>query len=201
MDPFSVATGIITLLGVSATASQTLKKIRNLREAPELLQAINNEISDLHLAILNVNNYIEKRRAVGADLEGIDAKLFQQCFQVLEQTKEKIYTVDELIRNRILKPNNAVDRLSFLRERNQLIQLQAELRHARQRSLSLFSYFSTKDASRIEGLLTDVYLSTSQTRCDLLQGFSILHEDQEQLKQDLHDFLDAQANIKPQKGS
>lgn len=59
MDPFSITTGVLTLLGACTAASRAFKKIRDLGQAPALIQALNNEISDLQLAMLNLNDYLQ----------------------------------------------------------------------------------------------------------------------------------------------
>ena len=79
MDPLSIATAVLALLGASAATLRTFRKIRDLKKAPELIQSLNNEISDLHLTTLNVNDYIARARANRNALPVTRENLLKSC--------------------------------------------------------------------------------------------------------------------------
>ena len=54
MDPLTLTTGIVTLVQACASLSKTVAKIVRLKDAAGLVQAVNNEISDLHLVSMQV---------------------------------------------------------------------------------------------------------------------------------------------------
>ena len=197
MDPFSLATGIITLIGASSAAVRTFKRISDLRRAPDLLQSIDHELSDLHLAALSINDYMEIAQVNGTtDFRANDTRLRQSCAQVLDQTKEKVLELQTLIHRRILRPGRAgklkISRFHFLQEEDRLIRLQKDLRNARLRMLSLFSYFGLREASKIEILLKDLHYNGVQIKKDVLQALSVLDGGQARLENKLERALNTQ---------
>ena len=186
MDPLSLITGVLALLGACTAVSEKFKNVKRLGQAPALIQALNNEISDLRLALLNINDYLERVREPGARLPYVDDITLRSCFEVVEQTKNQVLELECLISYRLLKPGREdtlrVDRLAFLQEQHRLIRLQGELRNSRQRVLSLFSYFGIREASKIEVMLKDIRFDVNQTRMEAVESFSSLNERQSRLE-------------------
>ena len=176
MDPFSLATGIFTLLGACVTASKTFAKIRRLQQAPGLLQAINNEISDLQLILLNMNDHLRTTRSRESVLPNIDQAMFRLCNSIIDQTKDKILEVDSLIQYRVLiddhEVGSRVSRFAFVRYHSELVKLQAELRECRQKIADVGGMLGIRDISRIEVILSDIQshdlstLARSQARME-----------------------------------
>ena len=195
MDPLSLTTGVLALLGASATGLRTFRRIRRLREAPELIQALNNELSDVHLAVMHANDYLERMRVTECNWANIDDKLHQSSLQVLDETKLKVQELQLLIHYRILKPGAEslleVNRIAFFREEKRLIRLQEELRNARSRITSLFGYLGMREASRVEVLIKDV-------QSDMLRSFSIISERQERLESTLQQALEPRSSLRAQ---
>ena len=49
MEPLSITAGTIAVLTASANVSKLLRKALKLKQAPDVLIALNNEVSDLSL--------------------------------------------------------------------------------------------------------------------------------------------------------
>lgn len=173
MDPFTLTTGIITLLGACSTTSKTLAKIRSLREAPTLIQALNNEISDLHLILLDVSEHYGSTEPQESIVGRGDEPVFKLCSATLENTRSQVQEVEALLRDRLLKHAEGtglkINRRAFWQEYNHLLQLQTDLRHARQRMAGLFGHLGVRKISRIEVLLNDIQ---SNDLSVLIQGQS-----------------------------
>lgn len=176
MDPFTITTGVVTLIGACATTSRTLARIRKLREAPALIQAVNNEIADLRLILVDISDHFGslERRAVG--YPGAERAVFELCATTIERTRDLVQDVDALIRDRLLKPGSETDlkinRTAFWRERENLVQIQTDLQVARQRIAHLFGRLGVQSLSRVEVQLNDIYsnhlpiLNQSQARIE-----------------------------------
>lgn len=50
MDPLSITASIISILAVAKGVDQGLQKLQSLREVPDVILALNNEVSDLKLS-------------------------------------------------------------------------------------------------------------------------------------------------------
>ena len=64
MDPLSVTAGIIALFQAGGIVSTGLKKIAKLRDAPDILLALNNEVADLHCLVENVDDVLHQHREI-----------------------------------------------------------------------------------------------------------------------------------------
>ena len=55
MDPLSLIAGIIAVFGAGGTIAKGLDRIRRLKNAPDILLQLNNEVTDIHLLIDSVD--------------------------------------------------------------------------------------------------------------------------------------------------
>ena len=55
MDPISLTASIIAILGAGGTIANGFAKIRKLKNAPNVLMQLNNEVTDIHLVICSVD--------------------------------------------------------------------------------------------------------------------------------------------------
>lgn len=53
MDPISLAASLLTVIGAAATTGRTLEKLSSARYAGDQLDALVNEVQDLHRRALN----------------------------------------------------------------------------------------------------------------------------------------------------
>ena len=103
MDPFTLTTGVVTLLGLCMATAKIFKKIRSLKEAPELIQALNNELSDLQLVIASVDSHLKS--STQPELCHIEEDHFLLCSKILEDTQQTVIELENFLRKNILKPN------------------------------------------------------------------------------------------------
>ena len=155
MDPLSITASIITLLSGCAQASEAFKKIRRLKEAPAVIQALNNEVSDLHLIILDISDAFEKARL--KSFSHVDRAVLERFSSIIKEAGEKIQEVERLVHYSLLKPGKEayleVNKRTFLKEHDNLLLLQAGLRDIRAKIIGLYTELSIKKISRVEILL------------------------------------------------
>ena len=61
MDPLSIVASIIAVVGVGGKAAKAVRRLAALRDAPDLMLALNNEISDLCLAAQAVQDILQEQ--------------------------------------------------------------------------------------------------------------------------------------------
>ena len=196
MDPLSITTAIVALGGACMTVSKTLAKIRGVKQAPVIIQALNNEISDIRLALSDINDYLQNEGMTGAFIANADRRIFRMCTSMLKQTREKVQELEALLRSSILisKVGSTfrINRIAFLREETRLRQLQKDLRHARQQIANLMGHFGIRETSKIRVSLRELRLNNVQARTDLHDGFTILAEGQTRMEEMLAQVLQSQ---------
>ena len=62
MDPLSLTASIIAIVGVGGQAAGAVRKLAALKNAPELILALNNEITDLHLVVSAIQDVYQRQR-------------------------------------------------------------------------------------------------------------------------------------------
>lgn len=58
MDPLSVAASILAILGASGKVGQFCRKIVALKNAPEALHTLNDEVEELQIVVRDVNDLL-----------------------------------------------------------------------------------------------------------------------------------------------
>ena len=160
MDPFSLTTGILTLLGACTSASATISKLRRLKDAPGLIQALNNEISDLSLVPKDASDYLEGAKNTNSSGPAITETMFDLCSSTLDQAKAKVLNVEAMIHYQVSKPDSdtglRIDKTAFLRNYTRILQLQSDLRDIRQKITGLLNHLGARTTSKIEVVLNEI---------------------------------------------
>lgn len=58
MDPLTISVSVLTILDAGGKLSKLLRKSVHLRNAPDVLLALNNEVVDMHLVVTDVNDLL-----------------------------------------------------------------------------------------------------------------------------------------------
>ena len=90
--------------------TKTLAKIKNVRNAPEELLALINEVSDLQIVLGDIRSYTQTT-IISPTLQ--DA--FQHLSVLINRAKDKLLQLDELVQYRLTKPDSAIDRIKVSR--------------------------------------------------------------------------------------
>ena len=102
MDPFSITLGAITLAGATKKAIGGIKRLKALRDAPEELQDLLSELSQIEVVLQAIEDTAPFSDCVDSSLEN-----------VLDGAKNKMVEWESLVENRLtqLGSSSKVDRL------------------------------------------------------------------------------------------
>ena len=129
MDPLSFTASIITVLGVGGQVANTIKRLASLKDASDVVLALNNEISDLRLTVMAIRYEFERQET--SEITA-DASITSS----LEQANEKVHEL-ETLQNRLAKVvpeangTTVKKRVTWLREQKTIQRLQHDLRGIR----------------------------------------------------------------------
>ena len=129
MDPLSVTASIIAFVGVSGQASRAIRKLAAVRGAPDLVLALNNEITDLHLVITTLQDALQRQQLIAMPSSGY----YTSITHSLQQALDKVQELESLYsRLKPITPNaSGILRLSsvkWLREQSKIRQMRDDLR-------------------------------------------------------------------------
>ena len=129
MDPLSVTASIIALFQAGGTVSKGLKKIANLRNAPDILLALNNEVADLHALLGNIDNVLRHHR----EIIGLDP-IVSLC-RALDRAKRTLLELENVLAYKLTsirckdgESHQVFDRSSWLRLESRVQRLKDEIR-------------------------------------------------------------------------
>lgn len=168
MDPLSITTGIITLLAACSNASKTFDKIRKIREVPEVLYSLNNEISDLRLVLFEIHDHREELfKKEFSMLTVQEQRLLELCHTLIERTWTKVHESETLIRTRLLMSTRFKYKLNLAllsQEHQKLAKLQINIRDAKQTIYSLWGLLDVRRVPEIQVRLRDILVIGTDTQ-------------------------------------
>ena len=88
MDPLSITAGILAILGAGGKVGNGLKKIIALKHAPDALLALNNEVTDVQIAVQDVDDLLRRY----TDLSKTQIPII--VIRSLQQTKKTVLLVE-----------------------------------------------------------------------------------------------------------
>ena len=141
MDPLSLVASIITVVGVGGKATKAIRKLALVKDAPEIVLALNNEITDLNLTMLAIQDILQKHQSdtpTSGD-QNWQVKMYQNVSSSLSQTKDKVTRL-ELLHDRlerIMSEPKTSKKIAWLCEQTELKSVQEDLRSARQKLISV----------------------------------------------------------------
>lgn len=89
-DPLSITTAIVTLLGAGGQIGKVLKKVVSLKNAPGILLAVNNEITDLREVVQIFDDLLQRQYNTS------DAAPYSQLIVSLEKAKQTLLRLEQL---------------------------------------------------------------------------------------------------------
>ena len=173
MDPFSITTGVITMLGACRAISKKFDEIKQFRCMPEILCALNNEVSDLQLVLLDI--YDHRQELFGNDhasLSPREKRLLQTISSILDRAKQKIKDTEKLLCGlRTTGREKIFQRRFWLMSRDykNLIILKNDIRDARYDIQSVMSLLGLRQSGRIQVQLSNI-LNTNASLSGLQNG-------------------------------
>ena len=131
-DPLSIIASIIAVVGAAEGVTKTLAQLKSIRNAPDELLALINEVSDLKVILSDVQMYVvhntQRLRIFQAELQNLST--------LIDRAKTKLLDLDRLIQYRLMKPESTsnqikTSRREWLRARSTVNQFRQALRDIR----------------------------------------------------------------------
>ena len=128
-DPLSITASIIAVVGAAEGVTKTLAKIKSIRNAPDELLALINEVSDLRIILSDMQNYLTQN----TQRPQISQEELQNISTLINRAKKKLLELDQLIQYRLVKPESnshqiKVFRREWLRAKNTIEKFRQSLR-------------------------------------------------------------------------
>ncbi len=139
MDPLTITTGVLTLIGACNALASTIQKLHHLREAPKELESLEKEISALHSCADGISHLVQahgpsRKRAIGQISIGV-------CVGDARQKIEQIqHVLDRSLLD--LSSSNKIRKSAWLRWQSEFNRLRQELRDVRSEIGTCISLFN-----------------------------------------------------------
>ena len=139
MDPLSLTASIIAIVGVGGQAAKAVRKLASLKEAPDLLLALNNEISDLSLVVSAIQDVFQRQQSSGVlfpNYRAGELSVDTSVTDTLRQAKEIVSKLEALYDRLNTSASGSsgsttFNKVTWLREQKRVRQMQKDLRSIR----------------------------------------------------------------------
>ena len=134
MDPLSITTGVVTVIGALDATVKTLRKLASLQHLSATMCALNNEVTELRLLLQDVDSMLLDRGQLsqqGLPMHQKKDSGLAALVASLPQARHCLNELDNLIKTRLLRGNGTFDRLGFFRCESMIVTLQSKLRASR----------------------------------------------------------------------
>ena len=161
MDPLSISVAILTILGSGGSVASALKRITS-RHAPDALLALNNEVSDLHLIVLEISQLLQEHQE--STLAHLRAeRLLTSLGPMLGRAKEKLLELESLIEYKLTTPlgpggGAKLNRLAWVHEQQKVLDIREEIRSTRVNLAAMVGILASKATLRIEFQVAELRL-------------------------------------------
>jgi hypothetical protein len=139
MDPLSFAASLIAVVGLTTTAAQTMHRlIVSMRQAPDVILALSNELSDLALVLLEVKS-VEDSSSLPPESRERLAVLLSRAYQKVDEVEKLAARLSEASSSSFL----SVGRLTWRDGKAKAGPLQKDLRIMRSNIAAILAANST----------------------------------------------------------
>ncbi|KAL9116935.1 MAG: hypothetical protein Q9187_006533, partial [Circinaria calcarea] len=164
MDPLSVAVAILTILGSGGSLASVLRQVTS-KDASDALLALNNEVSDLHLIVLEISQLLqEHHESTSAHLR--TDRLLTGLGLMLDRAREKLLELESLLEYKLTSAGPSgeakLSRRAWLREQKQVQHTREEIRSIRVSLAAMVGIFAAKTTLRIEFQVAELCLINDQ---------------------------------------
>ena len=91
MDPLLITANILAILGAGGMIDKWLSRLVAAKDAPDELLALNNDVSDFHCVICDVDSLLRKQSDNKAE------SIPQSIIKALERSKDTLLALEKLI--------------------------------------------------------------------------------------------------------
>ena len=197
MDPLSISTVVVTLLGACAGLSKILDKARKVRDVPEVLLALNNEVSDLRLTLMDIHDRREEfLKKDYSSLNEEEKRLLEACHTVLERTWNKVHEAEWLLRNGLqrIEAGKKFNIRFWLnsRENETLVRLQVDVRDAKQSMQGIWNQLNLRQSQQIQAQLSGILGTSNDIQDYIFESVPALSGDHSRIERKLDQLLELQ---------
>ncbi|KAL9116909.1 MAG: hypothetical protein Q9187_006561 [Circinaria calcarea] len=164
-DPLSITASIVAVIGAARVITKTLGKIKNLRNAPNELLALFNEVSDLRIILEDLQHYIlqniERPQILQEELQHISI--------LVDRAKDKLLELDEFIQYRLVKPESISDQIKvskrkWARAKDSIERFRQSLRDIRLNISTHMIVVNSSHQTRIGLTIDEIHVISGQLR-------------------------------------
>ncbi|KAL8821908.1 MAG: hypothetical protein Q9223_000138 [Gallowayella weberi] len=153
MDPLSVTTGVIAVVGAVEQAAKCIQKLRAIRQAPREVSLLLEEVADLREVLQQVETAQRppeyRERAVPFDEE----KPAKGLDRLIRRTSAKLEELDSLLQHHGSRTQRRTPDWSWLRGKKKADALRSDLTTLRMNITAVLSGITSKTANRIESAI------------------------------------------------
>ncbi|OQV00430.1 Ankyrin repeat-containing protein [Cladophialophora immunda] len=178
MDPLSFTASLIALIGAANAASQGLQKLIRLRGVPDVILALNNEVSDLQLLLHEVNSLFSEARSVHAENRGSTAPKiagFQSLPPILEHIQAKLNDLDTILKKLPANGLKFTSKVLWLRVESNVFKIRNELGTLKHNLNTALGILTSSTALRVQVELRDLRVTTSHGQLGFSQVVAKQH--------------------------
>ena len=149
MDPLSLTASIMAVLGAGGSVASSIERIISLRNAPDAILALNNEISDFQLVVGMIQESLQDYESQ----DSADSTPYAENLEsVLVRAREKLLELDMLIQYRLTTPGSqgGLNRIAWVLEQRKVKMIHDEIRSIRINLVAMIGALTSKAALRIE---------------------------------------------------
>ncbi|KAL9115573.1 MAG: hypothetical protein Q9187_007273 [Circinaria calcarea] len=165
MDPLSISVAVLTILGSGGSLASALRQVTS-KNAPDALLALNNEVSDLHLIVLEISQlFQEHHESTSAHLR--TDRLLTSLGLMLGRAKEKLLELESLVQYKLTTPDGPsgeakLNRLAWVREQKTVLDIREDIRSTRLSLGALVGILAAKATLRVEFQVAELRFISDQ---------------------------------------
>ncbi|KAK6500916.1 hypothetical protein TWF506_003675 [Arthrobotrys conoides] len=165
MDPLSVTASIIAIVTAAVQVSNGLAKLVALKGAPEIVMALQNEVSDLRLVVHSCESILDKHVSLGGQqgsVWGLPPELV--CVkELLDRATVELKDICLVVETKLVDGKGNFNKISYLREQSKLVKAKDGLRDIRMEIANGIGLMNSASSFRIEARIEELNLSLQQS--------------------------------------
>ena len=136
MDPISISASIITVIAAGGQVGKGIRKLASLKDAPEVVLALHNQLTDLNLVLLAIRDVYQRQQTSSIHTQPVDNHVDNSVISGLNQASQTVNDLQTLYDrlNRVASGSGGSKTLGktiWLLERKKVMRLHEDLRNAR----------------------------------------------------------------------
>ena len=178
-DPLSLTASIIAILGVTDSVGKALSKVRVLKESPDELLALINEVSDFKVVLYDIERQFRNRPPTS---DALMVDQYSHLSELIQRAKDPLLKLEEMIEYQFKRAESGdghfkVSRIEWLRAKVVVERLRQTLRDTRQNIQSYMTLINTYVENLYNYLNQSLYQKNLRKRfyqgyCDWLTACS-----------------------------